>query len=95
MALRDIADISCKDSPETIMRSDRQYQSTISASYTEFADAGTYQALYDAYVAPNLMEGSGAPGKYHDGDDERGVWKSVHMSYGGSVPGICGHGGSV
>ncbi len=57
VALRDIADISYKDSPETIMRSDRQYQSTISASYTEFADAGTYQALYDAYVAPNLMEG--------------------------------------
>ena len=39
------------------MRSDRQYQSTISASYTELADAGTYDALYEAYVAPNLMEG--------------------------------------
>ena len=57
VALRDIADISYKDSPETIMRSDRQYQSTISASYTELADAGTYDALYEAYVAPNLMEG--------------------------------------
>ncbi len=57
VALKDIADISYKDSPETIMRSDRQYQAMISAGYTELADAGTYGDLYEAYVEPNLMEG--------------------------------------
>ncbi len=57
VALRDVADISFEDSPETIMRSNRQYQVTISADYTDLADASTYGELYAEYVSPNLMEG--------------------------------------
>ena len=56
-ALRDIAEVSFADSPETIMRSNRQYQTTITADYTDLADRETYGELYAAYVAPNLTEG--------------------------------------
>ena len=56
-ALRDIAEVSFADSPETIMRSNRQYQTTITADYTDLADRDTYGELYNAYVAPNLIEG--------------------------------------
>lgn len=56
-ALRDIAEVSFADSPETIMRSNRQYQTTITADYTDLADRDTYGELYAAYVAPNLIEG--------------------------------------
>ena len=56
-ALRDVADITFEDSPETIVRSNRQYQVTISADYTELADQGSYTELYTQYVAPNLKEG--------------------------------------
>ena len=56
-ALRDIAEVSFADSPETIMRSNRQYQTTITADYTDLADRETYDELYAAYVAPNLTEG--------------------------------------
>lgn len=56
-ALRDVADITFEDSPETIVRSNRQYQVTISADYTELADQGSYAELYTQYVAPNLKEG--------------------------------------
>ena len=56
-ALRDIAEVSFADSPETIMRSNRQYQTTITADYTDLADRDTYGELYAAYVAPNLIGG--------------------------------------
>jgi len=45
IALRDIADISYKDSPQTIRREDKQYHVTISAEYTSEADKDTEKLL--------------------------------------------------
>lgn len=45
IALRDIADITYKDSPQTIRREDKQYQVTISAEYTSEADKNTEKLL--------------------------------------------------
>ncbi len=56
-ALRDIAEISFEDSPASITRSDRQYQATITADYTELADNSTQAYIETNYIQPNLVEG--------------------------------------
>ena len=52
--LKDIADIKFEDSPAAIVRSDKQYQVQISASYTDLADETTMMDLRNSYVIPNL-----------------------------------------
>ena len=52
--LKDIADVRFEDSPASITRYDRQYQATLSASYTDLADKHTYNDLYSNCVRPKL-----------------------------------------
>ena len=61
VALTDIADISFKDSPLSITRSDKQYQVTITGDYTEYVDtedekavAAMKNTLMDEVVKTNL-----------------------------------------
>ncbi len=64
VALTDIADIDFKDSPLSIMRSDKQYQVTISGDYTEMVDTEDDKAvramkdtLVKQVVNPSLTQG--------------------------------------
>ena len=57
VALTDVADVVFEDSPQSIVRSDKQYQVTISADYTDLADSdrnAARQALTDEVVSPNM-----------------------------------------
>lgn len=57
VALSDIAQIRFEDSPQNIMRSDRQYQVTISGDYTDAADSdlmANRTKLYEEVVEPRL-----------------------------------------
>lgn len=61
VALTDIADVSFKDSPLSITRSDKQYQVTITGDYTEYVDtedekavAAMKNTLMDEVVKTNL-----------------------------------------
>lgn len=54
IALRDIADIGFKDSPQTIMKSDKQYQVTISGTLTDLADSTTEAMLWEEVLNPHL-----------------------------------------
>lgn len=54
--LTDVADVSFQDSPASIRREEKQYKVTISAEYTEQADAGTQMLLNREVVQPNLTE---------------------------------------
>ena len=55
--LKDIADVRFEDSPSSITRYDKQYQATITASYTDLADKKTAADLNKTYVTPNLTGG--------------------------------------
>ena len=50
VALMDIADIGFKDSPQTIMKSDKQYQVTISGQLSEGADSQTKAKLQSEII---------------------------------------------
>lgn len=52
--LKDIAEVSFEDSPSSIKRYNKQYQSTITASYTDLADKNTEAAVNSSYVTPRL-----------------------------------------
>ena len=52
--LKDIADVRFEDSPASITRYDKQYQATITASYTDLADKKTEAELNKTYVTPKL-----------------------------------------
>ncbi len=57
VALTDVADVVFEDSPQTITRSDKQYQVTISADYTDQADTDRMKAkevLNREVVEPNM-----------------------------------------
>lgn len=54
VALNDIADISFKDSPASIVREDKQYVATITGDYTALAGENTDDILYREVVAPKL-----------------------------------------
>lgn len=54
VALRDIAQIGFKDSPQTITKSDKQYQVTISGTLTDLADSTTKDKLEAEIIAPYL-----------------------------------------
>lgn len=57
IALSDIAEIRFEDSPQSITRSDRQYQVTISADYTDAANPDLMvnrNIIYKEVVEPNL-----------------------------------------
>lgn len=54
VALRDIADIGFKDSPQTITKSDKQYQVTISGTLTDLADSTTKAALQSEIIDKHL-----------------------------------------
>ncbi len=55
--LKDIAELKFEDSPASIRRYDRQYQATISASYTDLANRHTEAALNELYVSSKLTGG--------------------------------------
>lgn len=55
--LKDIADVRFEDSPASIVRYDKQYQATISASYTDLADKYTASDINTSYVQPKLTGG--------------------------------------
>ncbi len=55
--LKDIADVRFEDSPASIVRYNKQYQATISASFTDLADKTTQKDIRDKYVSPNLTGG--------------------------------------
>ena len=55
--LKDIADVRFEDSPASIVRYDKQYQATISASYTDLADKYTASDINTSYVEPKLTGG--------------------------------------
>lgn len=50
VALRDIAEIGFKDSPQSIIKSDKQYQVTISGTLTDLADSTTEDLLQKEVV---------------------------------------------
>lgn len=50
VALMDIAEIGFKDSPQTIIKSDKQYQVTITGQLTELADSSTADLLQKEVV---------------------------------------------
>lgn len=50
VALMDIAEIGFKDSPQTILKSDKQYQVTISGQLTDMADSSTVDLLQKEVV---------------------------------------------
>lgn len=57
VALSDIAEIRFEDSPQNIMRTDRQYQVTITGDYTDAADTdmmANRKNIYDEVVEKNL-----------------------------------------
>ena len=54
VALTDVADIKVVESPRSISREDKQYQVTVSASYTEGAGPSTRQILQQEVVQPLL-----------------------------------------
>ncbi len=57
IALSDLAEIRFEDSPQSITRSDRQYQVTITGDYTDAADSDLMKNrtnLYHEVVEPNL-----------------------------------------
>ena len=57
VALTDVADVVFEDSPQSIVRSDKQYQVTISADYTDQANSNrtaARQALATEVVNPNM-----------------------------------------
>lgn len=57
IALSDIAQIRFEDSPQSIIRGDRQYRVTITGDYTDAADPDMLKnrsIIYDEVVAPNL-----------------------------------------
>ncbi len=57
IALSDIAEIRFEDSPQSIIRGDRQYRVTITGDYTDAADTDMMKnrtMIYDEVVAPNL-----------------------------------------
>ncbi len=60
VALADIADIYFKDSPQNIIRSDKEYQVTITGDFVDGISAEEQDALekqiYDETVVPNLSE---------------------------------------
>lgn len=56
IALTDIADIKFEDSPVSITRIDKQYQVTLSAEYTNLAEASTRETLMNEAVYPNLTQ---------------------------------------
>jgi multidrug efflux pump subunit AcrB len=55
--LKDIADVRFEDSPASIVRYNKQYQATISASYTDLSDKNTPKEIRNKYVLPNLTGG--------------------------------------
>ncbi len=55
--LKDIAEVRFEDSPASIMRNNKQYQATISASFTDLADQNTKRDVDAKYVTPNLISG--------------------------------------
>ena len=60
VALTDVADVVFEDSPQSIVRADKQYQVTISADYTDLADAdrtAARQTLSQEVVNPNMTAG--------------------------------------
>ncbi|MEF9939079.1 MAG: efflux RND transporter permease subunit [Clostridium sp.] len=61
VALSDIADIYFKDSPQSIVRNDKQYQVTISGEFTKGIVKKDYDAIekkiYNQEVSPYLTEG--------------------------------------
>ena len=50
VGLTDIADVYFEDSPASILRSDKQYQVTISGDLTEFANENTETQLYNCLL---------------------------------------------
>ena len=56
VGLTDIADVYFEDSPASILRSDKQYQVTISGDLTEFANENTETQLYNEVVSKHLND---------------------------------------
>ena len=54
VALMDIADIGFKDSPQSITKSDKQYQVTITGTLTEGADSSTKQVIQKDVIDKHL-----------------------------------------
>ena len=54
VALRDIAEIGFKDSPQSIIKSDKQYQVTIDGTLTDLATSATEDQLFDEVVSKYL-----------------------------------------
>lgn len=54
VALRDIAEIGFKDSPQTIIKSDKQYQVTITGTLTDIADSTTDAMLQSEVIGKYL-----------------------------------------
>ncbi|HBP25149.1 MAG TPA: AcrB/AcrD/AcrF family protein [Oribacterium sp.] len=57
--LKDICDVKMEDSPSTIVRDDRKYQSTITADYTSSADENTAAKINQEVVDKYLVNGVG------------------------------------
>ena len=55
--LRDLCDIRFEDSPATIVRDDRKYRATITADYTDAADADTAATLQTEVLDKYLVNG--------------------------------------
>ncbi len=55
--LKDICDISFEDSPATIVRDDRKYRATITADYTDAANAHTADSLEKEVLSKYLVNG--------------------------------------
>lgn len=62
--LKDIAEVSFEDSPAYIERSDKQYECTVTAKYTDLATSKTKDELMKAYVDPYLVNGTGIAKAY-------------------------------
>lgn len=54
VALADLADIGFKDSPQSILKSDKQYQVTITGQLTDAADSTTRQTLQKEVIDKHL-----------------------------------------
>jgi len=54
VALSDIAEISFKDSPASITKTDKQYQVTISGALNDLADENSLDEIHEEIVKPHL-----------------------------------------